>query len=451
MNEGPAGGRSPGIIENCDLSDDGLKATYHLRQGVLSSAGNEFTSDDVIYRVERAIGNNAITQFIQNAVNAGKREQWTAVDKYTVEITAETPMPLICTVLTNPYYYWIDSVETKKHATSDDPWANTWVATGSVSYGPYKIDSWTAGQRVVMSANPNYWKGEPSIKRIIYQVIPESANRVALLGQGKIQMAEGLSPDEVMSLSGNEAVQVAAVRGNMSLYAVMNNTAAPFDDARVRRAINMLIPRETVAKDIYRGLAEPFSGVIPSLYPGYVDFLDDMGSVEQAKALLDEAGYGEGFDMPIAFSAGDPVQENIAVLLQSTFREVGINATLQKLPVSAHADLVQSKSAPFALWIDFPIQPDVNYSLGLIYGSGNAVNYENYSNADVDAAIAAGVPIVDPAARAAAHEAAQRTIHEDAPLGWIVEPYFLTGLASSIKGWSWYPTQYYRVSDLTVE
>lgn len=85
----------PGIIENCVLSADGLEATYHLRPNVRSAAGNEFTSADVIYRVERAIANNAITQFIQNAVNAGKREQWTAVDKYTVAITAQTPMPQI--------------------------------------------------------------------------------------------------------------------------------------------------------------------------------------------------------------------------------------------------------------------------------------------------------------------------------------------------------------------
>ncbi len=441
----------PGIIENCVLSQDGLSATYHLRKNVLSAAGNEFTSDDVIYRVERAIANNAITQFIQNSVNAGKREQWSAVDRYTVAITAETPMPQICTVLTNPYFYWIDSTEAKKHATTEDPWSNDWVSTGSMSFGPYSVVSWEAGRRVELAANPNYWRGEPAIKRVIYQVVPESANRVALLAQGQIQLAEGLSPDEIVSLAGQEAVRVAAVRGNQSLYAIMNNAIAPFDKPQVRRAINMMMPRQAVAEQIYRGMAEPFNGVIPSLYPGYVDFPGEAASVEAAKALLAEAGLADGFETQIAYSAGDPVQENVAILMQTALREIGIRLNLQKMPVAAHSDLVQSKKAPFALWIDFPIQPDPNYALGLIYGSGNAVNYQNYSDAEVDAAIAKGVPIVDPAQRAAAHEEPQRRIHDAAALGWIVEPYFLAGMSSKVTGWRWYPTQYYRVSDLAID
>jgi peptide/nickel transport system substrate-binding protein len=441
----------PGIIESCKLSEDGRSAVYKLRPNVLSAAGNEFTSADVVYRVERAIGNNAIAQFIQNSVNAGKREQWEAVDKYTVSIKAQTPMPQICTVLTNSYFYWIDSTEAKKHATESDPWSNEWFATSGMSFGPYFIKSWEAGKRIVLEANPNYWRGEPQIKRVIYQVVPESANRVALLSQGAVQLAEGLSPDEIVALSGQDTVRVAAVRSNQSLYAVMNNDIAPFDKPDVRRAINMLIPRETVAKDIYRGMAEPFNGVIPSLYLGHVDFSADKGSIDEAKTLLAKAGLQDGFETQIAYSAGDPVQENVAILIQTALRDIGIKVNLQKLPVAAHSDLVQSKKAPFALWIDFPIQPDPNYSLGLIYGSNNAVNYQNYSNADVDAAIAAGVPVVNPEERAAVHEKPQRIIHEEAALAWIVEPYYLAAMSKSLAGWRWYPTQYYRISDLKLD
>lgn len=438
----------PGIVQSCELAADGLSAVYKLRPNVRSPAGNEFTSDDVIYRVERAIGNNAIAQFIQNSVNAGKREQWTSIDKYTVSIKADTPMPQICTVLTNSYFYWLDSTEAKKHATESDPWANEWAATSAMSFGPYYIKSWEAGRRIVLEANPNYWRGAPEIKRVIYQVVPESANRVALLSQGTVQLAEALSPDEIQSLATQDGVRVAAVRSNQSLYAVMNNAIAPFDKPEVRRAINMVIPRETVAKDIYRGMAEPFYGVIPSLYLGHVDFSKDKGSVEEAKALLAKAGLESGFDTQIVYSAGDPVQENVAILIQTALREIGIRVNLQKMPVAAHSDLVQSKKAPFALWIDFPIQPDPNYSLGLIYGSNNAVNYQNYSNKEVDAAIAAGVPVVDPQERAAAHEKPQRIIHDEAALAWIVEPYYLAAMSKSLEGWRWYPTQYYRINTM---
>ena len=82
------------------------------------------------------------------------------------------------------------------------------------AFGPYQIKSWEAGRRVVMEANPNYWQGVPSIKRIIYQVVPESANRVALLRQGQVDLVEGLSPDEAVGLASAPGVRVAAVRGN---------------------------------------------------------------------------------------------------------------------------------------------------------------------------------------------------------------------------------------------
>src|ERR1700758_1130570 len=190
-----------GIIESCDLSPDNKTAVYHLRKGVKSAAGNEFTAKDVLWKVERAHALKAIGTFMLNVVNAPDPKQWQEVDDHTVRISSDTPMPLVCKILTNLYWYWYDSTEAKKHSTSDDPWASNWAANSVPAFGPYQIKSWGAGRRVVMEANPNYWQGVPAIKRIIYQVVPESANRVALLRQGKVDLVEGLSPDEAVGLA----------------------------------------------------------------------------------------------------------------------------------------------------------------------------------------------------------------------------------------------------------
>ena len=438
----------PGIVENCELSNDGKNAVYHLRKGVKSAFGNEFTADDVLWRVERAHAMKAIGSFLQNAANADDPKQWQKVDDHTVRIVSDKPMPLICKILTNLYWYWYDSTEAKKHATADDPWATNWAANSVAAFGPYQIKSWEAGRRVVMEANPNYWQGVPSIKRIIYQVVPESANRVALLRQGQVDLVEGLSPDEAVGLASAPGVRVAAVRGNQSIYLVMNNSKPPFDNEKVRRAIEYAIPRDQIVTDIYRGLAVKWEGVMPSVYPGYVEFSSYKTDIAKSKQLMQEAGAAAGFPITLAYSAGDPVQENIGVLMKSTLAQLNIMVDLHKLPVAAHSDLVQSKKADFALWIDFPIQPDPNYSLRLLYLTGNAVNYQNYHDPEVDRILQEGASIVDTAQRNTAHKPAQERIHDSATLGWIAEPFYMNAMSDKLEGWKWFTTQYYKVSEM---
>ena len=441
----------PGIIKSCDLSEDGKTAVYHLREGVKSAAGNEFTAKDVLWRVERAHELKAIGTFLQHAANADDPKQWQQVDDHTVKITSDKPMPLICKILTNLYWYWYDSTEGKKHSTPDDPWATKWASTSVVGFGAYQIRSWEPGNRVVMDANPNYWQGPPKIKRIIYQVVPESASRVALLKEGKVDLVEGLSPDEAISLSTASGVRVAAVHGNQSIYLVMNNTKPPFDKVQVRQAIDHLLPRDQIVKDIYRGLATSWEGVMPSVYPGYVEFNSYKYDVAEAKRLLSEGGYANGFQTTLTYSAGDPVEENIGVLLKSTLSQVGITVDLRKEPVSAHSDVVQSKKADFALWIDFPIQPDPNYSLRLLYLTGNAVNYQNYSDKEVDRMLEEGASIVDSAQRNAFHRPTEERIHEAATLGWIAEPSYVNAMSANLSGWKWFTTQYYKVGEMSFE
>lgn len=437
-----------GIIESCDLNEDATEATYHLREGVMTHDGEEFTADDVLYRVERALANEAIGTFMLDSANAADRDQWEKVDKYTVRITNDTPMALICKINANLYWLYIDSETVKKNATEEDPWANEFVSTNGASFGPYHITRWQSGRQVVMEANENYWAGPPSIKRIVWTVVPESSNRVALLQSGQVDMAEGLSPEQIASLDGTEGVNAAAVRSSLSLYAVLNNKEEPFSDPKVRQAINYAIPRDDIVNQVYSGAASPWQGVFPSIYPGHVEMTRYEQDLERAKQLLSEAGYDNGFQTSIAFSAGDPVQEQVAVLMQTSLREIGVRAQLQKQPPAAHSDLVQSKTAEFAFWLDFPIQPDPNYSLRLLYDSESAINYQNYDNKNVDDLIQEGNELTEQTDRNEFSEQIQQIVSEEAALGWITEPFYLMGLRDNIENWGWYTTQHYLVKTL---
>jgi peptide/nickel transport system substrate-binding protein len=440
----------PGIMTGCDLSADGKTITYHLRQGVISAAGNEFTADDVIWRFDRERKRPIIYALISRLFNLDKAT-YEKVDKYTVKLTNPTAAPLACSGLTNFYYPWPDSKEIARHATADDPYSDKWIATHAGGFGAYSVTEWTPGKRAVMEANPHYWRGAPQIKRIIWLVVPESSGRLALLEKGTVDVAEDLSPDELAALKDSKAAEPVAVRGNGQLWLILNNKLKPFDDQRVREAINYLIPRNDIVKDVYHGMARPWHGVISSVTPGYEDQKPYDFDPEKAKKLLADAGYANGFEADLVFSAGVPEMENIAVILQSALAKLNVKLDLKKLPVAAHSDLVQTHKALMALWTDSPIQPDVNYVINLVYTSGplSLVNYNNFSDPEVDKMIESGASIIDPAARLQHHKGVQQRIQDEAAMGWVVEPYYRVGLSRNLQGFHWYTTQFYLVSQMS--
>jgi peptide/nickel transport system substrate-binding protein len=354
-------------------------------------------------------------------------------------------MPLICVLNAHLFWNYFDSKEAKAHATSSDPWASNWVQTHGGSFGPYEITSWEPGKQVVMEANENYWKGSPKIKKIIWQVVPDAAGRLALLQAGKVDIADSLSAEQVSALAGKSGIRVAGQRSPQALFIVMNNATPPFTNAKVRQAINTAIPRSAIVKDVYHGLAYEWQGPTPSVYSGtgYLARQQYDYNLAKAKRLLTQAGYANGFSVTLSYNAGDPVQEQIAILLRDSLSKIGINVSLQKLPTAAIQDLIFSgndpktaKGATFALWLDAAFFPETQVVSQLLFypGLGDFQNYGQTHPAYVKR-IDAGSPIVGATKRLAYFGPVQSTLYRDASLGWIAEPYFLGALSSRVAGY----------------
>lgn len=443
----------PGVLEECTLTKGGREATWKIRPGVESFYGNELTADDVIWGVKRSAANKALGDFFNANAGAPDPDQWSAVDDHTVRITSDKPMPAVCTFPAHYFFAFkfIDSTEAKKHATEADPWANKWLATQDASFGPYHVTRWQADKEVVMEVNPNYYGEAPAIKEIIWRVVPDVSARVALLQSGDVDVAEGLGPEEVASLDGDPNVQIASLRNSLQLFIEMNNQQAPFDDKRVRQAMNFAVPREQIVESVYNGLATPWEGVNSSIYPGFVDLDNYEFNVDKARELLREAGQADGFALELAYSAGDPAQEQIGVILRDTLAELNIDLTLQKLPPAALADLVQSGNAEFAMWVDAPFHPEPSFALSLWFQSDSCCNWQNYSNPEVDRQLAECGAVVDIQERLDCHEPIQELISEDAPQVWVVQPDFSIGLSDRVAGWGTDPNQFYPVAEMSLE
>lgn len=440
------------LFESCEEFDDATRVVYNIRPGITSAWGNEFTAEDVIWRYDREKELPIIYALVSHLFNTDTATK-TIVDDYTVELKNDVSMPLACPGLTNFYNTWLDSTEVAKHATEEDPFSTDWLATNGGGFGAYYVTEWSPGKRVVMEANPNYYLGEPEIQTITYVVVPESSGRMALLQRGQVDLAEGLSPDEIAVLSESEIATGVAVRGNSQMWLTFNNNAGPLNDVRVRQALNYAIPRSEIVEQVYHGMATEWNGVISTVTPGYVEDDAYAYNLETARQLLAEAGQSDGFELELAFSAGVPEMENLAVLLQNAYGQIGVSLVLNKLPVAAHADLVQGRAGDLALWIDSPIQPDSNYVMNLVYSSGALalVNYSNFEDSHVDEQLTLGSGISDPDERIEFHKGLQSYIRDQAAFGWVVEPYFRIGVSNSLSGFRWFTTQYYKVALMSAE
>jgi peptide/nickel transport system substrate-binding protein len=230
---------------------------------------------------------------------------------------------------------------------------------------------------------------------------------------------------------------------------VMSNKVEPFDNMLVRKAINYAIPREEII-GLYAGLGVEWQGVLPYIFPGYFPRHEYDYDLHKARELLEEAGYGEGFEVPISYNSGVAIQEQVAIAIQTSLREIGIEASLQKLPPAALTDLVESHKAKFAFWVDAPFLPDPNFDDMIWYKSGFIANWWDYENEEVDRLLEECKLVVDWHERIACHKQLEDIVYADSPHGWVLSPDYLVAMRDNVQGWTWDPAGTYRIKDITI-
>ncbi len=434
----------PQLYESWEVSPDRKTATFHLRKGVKSAYGNELTTKDVLWKYERHFALGAVGRFVMAVTDIYGTENIKIIDDYTYVTESTGPNTLQELVSTNLYDTIWDSTEARKHATPDDPWAQDWISRHGGGFGAYYVADWVAGQHVILKANPNYWQGKPRISTVIFKVIPESSNRVAMLKRGEIDIATELAPREVDSLKGAPGVKIVSIPANTNDFLVLNQKLVkPFADKRVRQAINYAIPQDAIVETAYYGQAKPWHAVIPSMIPGTMNEKEWKYNydLKKAKRLLEEVGYGNGFSVELYYSAGWPAHETAAVMVKDSLEKIGVNVDLRKTPTGSFDTLVRSYEAPFAILHEYPAIPNPFFSSSLYYlskragGAYGAFGY--YDSPVLDDLLLKGVRTWPLSEQYKVADKAQRTIMEDAPMGWLVESYYTAGIRDNVENFNW--------------
>ena len=438
------------LAEAWDVSPDGRSATFKLREGVKSNWGNLFTSKDVKWTWDRKFNLKGQGLFQTAVLGLNSPDQIKVEGDYALSFNLDKPNPLLlkqqCN-LANPIY---DATKCAAVGGSADPWAVNFLKNDSAGFGPYKLAQLVRGQQAVFEARDDYWDTKPVMKRVIMREVPQSASRFSLLQGGAVDIAQFLQPRELEALKSQKTVAVDAVNSSYMIWLELNAKIAPFDNVDVRRAVNMAIPHDEIIRTIYYGYADPQTAPMPYIYPmadkSFFSFNYDLA---KAKALLEKAGAGKGFNTTLSYNAGDPTQEPIALLIQTSLRQIGIELTLEKLPAGVFYENVTKRAKPMIFYLDSPWTPDPGYSTYLYFNSKSYVNYSNYVNTDVDALITEGLGTLDNAIRLEKYKKVQKTLMEDAPWGFIAYPKYTLARKANLKGFTYYTSNNLRFQDFS--
>ncbi|WP_342234961.1 ABC transporter substrate-binding protein [Inquilinus sp. OTU3971] len=416
----------PDLAESFEVSADGMTYTFKLRHGVKFHNGRELKAADVKYSLDRVVQPetqspgagffDSIQGFAD--VSGGKAKELsgvTAPDDYTVVFHLTRPdAPFLHKMALN-FSHVVPKEEVEKHGAD--------FGKHPVGTGAFRMTEWTLGQRIVFERNPDYFhKGLPHLDKIVFEVGQEPVVALLRLQRGEVDIAgDGIPPAKFLEVTQDPAYKDLIIQGSQlhTGYITMNVKAKPFDDVRVRQAVNMAINKSRIIR-IINGRAMPATQPLPPSMPGYAaDYKGYAYDVAGAKKLMADAGQADGFTTDLYVANTDP-QPRIAQAIQQDLAQIGIKAEIKALAqanvIAAGGDEKQSTmiwSGGMAWIADFP---DPSNFYGPILGCGGAVpggwNWSWYCNADLDKRAAEADSIADPA-KAAEREAKWRDIFLD--------------------------------------
>lgn len=377
------------LAESWEYSEDRKTITFKLRQGVMSNFGNEMTAEDVKWSLDKSRELSGVTQFLWYTFAKYAKDPVKVVDDYTVELHVEQPTSLDVVILTSFLVRIQDSTEAKKHATDDDPWATKWLATNTADFGPWQVTEtdFDPGNQITYTPNPNYEGERGNVDRFILRAVPDASTRVQLIQAGEVDVINRFSFTDAKALSESDGVRVSECAAQNRDVLILQLDDERLGNEKVRQAISLAIDRQAIVDSVYQGFGEPaVSGLSQSFdYPRSDLTLDH--DVEQAKALMAEAGYADGFDATITISPArpGPHSEQLAVLLRDQLAEIGINLEVRQIAGdSDYQEVFQKGNYDMLLWSMASVVADPAFELNLHNTSDGFQNSHNYSSERYD-------------------------------------------------------------------
>lgn len=441
----------PLLATSYEVTPDGLNYTFHLRKGVKFSDGTDFNAEAVKVNLDRVLDKaNGLARYNQFS-RIAKVEP---VDADTVKIILKEPFSAFINALAHPSAMMISPTALKK-------WGKdiTFHPTGT---GPFVFVEWDPATHLTVKKNPNYWnKGYPKIDKLTFRTVTDNNTRAAVVQTGEAQFAYTLPYEQAKLLEKNDKLEVIAAPSIVARYISMNVLQKPFDDARVREAVNYAINKEALVKVAFAGYAFPSEGVVPQ----GVQYAEKMKpwphDPKKAKELLKEAGYPNGFTTELWSAYNDGTSAKAVQFLQQQLAQVGIKASVQLLESGQRVQRVEQakdpKTAPIRMYYagwsastgeaDWALRPLLDTKAWPPVFNNTAY----YSNPAVDKDIADALLTTDDAKKTALYNDAQNRIWKDAPWAFLVTTRLLSAQSKKLHGFYVMPDGSFNFTDVSLQ
>ena len=410
----------PGLAESWDVSSDGTQWTFHLRSNVFFHNGRRLVASDVKFSLER------VRELSPRGRDYTVIERIETPDDKTVVVYLAHQAPAF---LSNLAYGWAAIVP---------PEAADNLRNHPVGTGPFEFVEWVPDSHIRLKRFDRYFiPGQPRLDSITFKIITEPAVQLTSLKLGEVDIAV-IQPQNAAEVEATPGLKVLSAPLNMVALLAINLARPPFDDLRVRRALNYAIDKQTVVEGAQFGYGTIIGSHMPPVSEYYVDLSDRYPyDPQKAKELLAEAGYPDGFETTISFANFDLHRRN-AEIIASQLAQVGIKAKLQAIEL--------------ATWLD-QVYRGRNFELNTLTHTGrldpdpflnrfvcdHPENYRNYCNPRFDALIKEGASTTDVQRRKEIYAELQRILADDAVAVWLYAPHALVGLREEVEGYQFRP------------
>jgi 4-phytase/acid phosphatase/peptide/nickel transport system substrate-binding protein len=431
------GEAQPKLAQSWTHSDDYKTWTFKLQPGVKFHDGTPFNAEAVKANFDRQKdpANKCRCAFYIAFINNVQ-----APDELTVVYNLNDPAVNLPALQTIPSSNNVIQSPTAWKTRGDDYNRNP------VGTGPYVLKSWTAGDRMVLEKNPDYWnKGRPHLDRLVLKPLPDAQSRFASLqsGEADIVWDDEYDADSIQKAEKDPKLKVHTYVGSGAQVYAFNTKVAPFDDVRVRQALVMAIDRKKMSQAITNGLSRPASN--PYGEGSWVKCKDDgalPNDIEKAKALLKD--YGKPVDFKMLVTA-TPRGRTIGQVLQQFWKQVGANMEIEQVD--------QATIVPRAFMRQFQLTPwrivdlaDPDPQMYANFRTGSPVALANYSNPELDKLLENARVTADPAKRTEDYCAASRLINKEAIWFWTFQNTYYALSSARLKG---LPKMYSGVIDVS--
>ncbi|MCG8710472.1 glutathione ABC transporter substrate-binding protein GsiB [Brenneria sp. 4F2] len=404
------------LAESYTTSSDGLVYTIKLHPGVKFHDGTDFNADAVKVNLDRA----------SNPENRLKRynlfkmiDKTEVVDAQTVKITLKTPFSAFVNNLAHPAAVIISPAALKQYGKE--------IGFHPVGTGPYRFVLWNQTDYVKVEKFAGYWKsGLPKLDSITWRPVVDNNTRAALLQTGEAQFAYPIPFEQAGVLAKNDRLALVSSPSILHRYISLNVTQKPFDNIKVRQALNYAINKEALIKVAFSGYATPAEGPLPPSIDYAVKYQPWPYDPAKAKELLKEAGYPNGFTTTLWSSHNHSTAQKVLQFTQQQLAQVGVKVQVTAMDAGQRAAEVEGKGVKdtgvrmfYTGWSASTGEAD--WALSPLFATASwppaLFNTAFYSNPQVDADLTGALKITDRTEKQKLYKDAQDKIWADAP--WI--------------------------------